>query len=152
MLNYIVIFPISERTIMTQIEVGGEKYDIGGIASFVENNLLITMVAKAPIAQWARSIHEVIGRGVFADYITCMVESDKAMKFVFINSDLSHEMATSLVISLITQAAGAQHERELNKARRQHPSAGDLVVRGTNRYHNDKTIRWVNKPQSVRKR
>lgn len=137
---------------MTQIEVGGEKYDIGGIASFVEDDLLVAMVAKAPIAQWVRTIHEIIGRGIFSDHISCMVENNRAMKFVFIRSDLDHEMVSSLVISLITQSATVQYERELNKARRSHPSAGDLVVRGTNRYHNDKTIRWINKPPSVRKR
>ena len=145
-------FPKSERTIMTQIEVGGEQFDIGGIASFVEDDLLVVMVAKAPIAQWSRSIHEVIGRGIFSDHISCMVEESRAMKFVFVRQNLDHEVMSSLVIGLITQAATVQYERELNKARRSHPSAGDLVVRGTNRYHNDKTIRWVNKPPSVRKR
>lgn len=144
-------FPKTERYNMATIEVGKEKNDVGGMYILVEKQATSVCLKATRVARWTTTIHEVIGRGVFSDHIACMVETETMMKFVMVNPQGSDELMKSMVLQLITQAASLWHERELNKARRSHPSSGSLIDYGANRYHNDKP-RLVNKPPSVRKR
>lgn len=140
---------------METIEVGNEKVEIGSIICKISDTEAYATVSKAAIANWLSVVHEIVGRGVFADYIVWVVNDDGSrVRFAF-KSTSDPEVMRAIIKVLLTQAARMHNERSRMRSRMNHPSSGvpdNLVVINPDRYHKKPQPRWRNTPKGVRGR
>lgn len=139
---------------METIEVENEKVEIGSIICKISDTEAYATVPKAAIAKWMPIAHEIVGRGVFADYIVWVNDDGSRVLFAF-KSTSDPEVMRAIIKVLLTQAARIHNERFRMRSRMNHPSSGatdNLVVINPDRYHKKPQPKWRNTPKGVRGR